>query len=246
MTEEEVQQIYNYLHENYRYEDGELIAKKNLSNGKGKRKGAKLGYFNYKSTTLPITLAGICTNGKRYKLALSHFIYIFHFKIKPKIIEYIDKNPTNTKIENLRNTNHSKRISRAHISKNGYSVRKNKDGTESYRVEVQVNSKNIVIGHFYDTCISKQIYDKCKELINLGYEEKEKIMNYLHENHPEFNLKNRTKNKTKFKGVEKVANKFRSRLWNGTNFISLGYHDTAEEAHAAYLKAKREHNEINS
>ncbi len=62
----------------------------------------------------------------------------------------------------------------------------------------------------------------------------------------EFNLKNRTKNKTKFKGVEKVANKFRSRLWNGTNFISLGYHDTAEEAHTAYLKAKREHNEINS
>src|SRR5438132_1594639 len=102
MTQDEVDLIYNYLHENYEYrDDGNLIYKK-IRRG-CRPLGKAIGSFNYSSGSgRPIITVYISLNKKRYSMQLKHCIYIYHNKIKPKNITYIDGNLSNTRIENLR------------------------------------------------------------------------------------------------------------------------------------------------
>jgi len=55
------------------------------------------------------------------------------------------------------------------------------------------------------------------------------------------NSKLRKDNKLGFKGVHTRGNKFRATIIKKRKMIHLGYFSTAEEAHAAYLKAAEEY-----
>lgn len=50
-----------------------------------------------------------------------------------------------------------------------------------------------------------------------------------------YNQKISVRNSSGFKGVGKVGNRFRSRVVHNNKNIHMGYFDTPEEAHAAYL-----------
>ena len=49
MTQDEIDLIYEYLHTNYRYDDGELIR---IKASKGKKIGEKFGYFYSKENKI--------------------------------------------------------------------------------------------------------------------------------------------------------------------------------------------------
>ena len=157
MTQEEVDLIYDYLHKNYYYRmDGLFLRKKDNSVVFGSQRSQK--------NNLMYSLNFYLSN-KKIHIYYSHAVYLYHKKIKPKYLNYINNNFTDCRIENLELTTMSKR---------------------------NLNSK---IG---------------------------------------------TINKHGFKGVCKDGNKYYARIMINKKYIWLSSHTTPEEAHEAYLKAKKE------
>ena len=101
MTQDEVNRIYMYLHQRFEYrKDGVLIDKKtkNAWFGYESRNCKKLSY----ETTIRI-------KSYKYHISYSHLIFIYHHKIKPSFVEFINKNPVDTRIENMKEITMSKR-----------------------------------------------------------------------------------------------------------------------------------------
>jgi hypothetical protein len=160
MTEAEVELIYDYLHENYVYRDGELIRRKCNT--------TIYGSINGNSKKLLFSVSFRVKN-KKYNWSYGHLIYLYHHKIKPDYLIEIDGNPTNYRIENLKSVDHS------------------------------------------------QMMKQCDLQV---------------------------KNKHGLKGVYQDNKRFAARLWLGKKYKYISWHNTPEEAHAAYLKAKEEYSRL--
>lgn len=156
MSEEEVQQIYEYLHENYRYEDGELISQ--ITIGRTKI-GKSIGSF-FIGTGKPNLHTSLTVNKKKYRMPLSHAIYLYHLKVKPRYLLYIDGNIMNTKIENLELSS-MKKLTQKRIS-TGYQIEKWKCGIR-YRARIQINGKNVSLGSYLTKEEAHAAYLKAKE-----------------------------------------------------------------------------------
>jgi hypothetical protein len=156
MTQDEVDTIYNYLHENFRYEDGLFIRKKDgeIIYGRIDSRAKKL-----------LFMLDVKFNKKRYKWSYAHFIYFYHHKIKPKYLININGNAADIRIENLKEATHSEMMIESDI---------------------------------------------------------------------------KVKNKHGYKGVFLDGKRYAARLWLGTKYKYVSWHNTAKEAHEAYLKAKME------
>ena len=230
MTQDEVDLIYDYLHENYEYKDGELIQINKGSNRNGiNHKIGSLSMHENKPASLETTI-GI--NKKNYKNPLSHFIYIFHFKLKPIVIKHKDGNPFNNKIENLVNVNHSteglsydKKLKKP----NGYSI--SKYGT--YNVGIQVKYDYFHLGTYECENDATNAYIFLDNLIRDKNINPALAIEITRKNHPVY-----LKNKYGYRGVYKDGNRYRCKFRNKS---IPGSFDTPEEAHAAYLKAKEEY-----
>lgn len=99
MTEEEVELIYNYLHENYEYRDGELIAK--TTSGR-RLKGKEVGSSGkFESSGKPSIYIFLSIDMVQYKLLKQKMIYLFHYKKLAAKITFKDNNPFNCDIDNL-------------------------------------------------------------------------------------------------------------------------------------------------
>lgn len=157
MSEEEVQLIYDYLHNTYIYKDGNLIRKDN--------KKMLMGTICGNTTKLLFTVSFRVGDIKR-NWPYSHLIYIYHHKIKPDYISQINGNHADCRIENLREINHSQMMMESDL---------------------------------------------------------------------------RVKNKHGYKGVVQDNKRFGARLWMGNSYKYISWHNSPEEAHAAYLKAKEEY-----
>ena len=239
MTEEEVQQIYDYLHENYRYEDGELIRKKDCKLS-GKKSGSCLGSFFYASGK-GCMRCGITVNGVKIYKPLAHFIFLFHYKKLPLYIEFKDGNIVNCKIENIFESNASQ-IENKKIIKKGYEKIKTSNGIR-YRVSISTKNKNVRRKMHFGSYESKEkailIYSSAKKLYQQGKTETE-IKTELKILFPEIKIKE-YKIKNSLPGVHAIKNKFKSSVCINKRSIYLGTFNTPEEAHAAYLKAKEEY-----
>lgn len=246
MTDDEVSLIYDYLHENYEYRDGELIAKKDIKHSK--RKGMSLGGFFHQGTGgSPKIRAHIKSNGKQSRWPLSYFIWLYHNKEKPKYIHHLNLNPIDNRIENLVNTSLTQLQSMCREKRKGYKAKKNKDGTISYRVTLDYNYKKINIGSFKDENIAREIYCKARDILESGLDCPVLLRNKLILLFPDQPIQNRKiNNKFGLTGVYQNHNKFGARIRFNKKTMTLGFYSTPEEAHAAYLKAKEEYREANT
>jgi hypothetical protein len=99
MTEAEVELIYEYLHENYEYRDGELIAKHDVKYSK--RKGQRIGAFDDVNGTACLKVC-LKIKSHHFYISLAQAIYLFHKKIFAPHLLQLDRNRMNTRFENLK------------------------------------------------------------------------------------------------------------------------------------------------
>lgn len=236
MKEDEVELIYNYLHENYEYRDGDLIKITSTSNAK--KVGSTIGCFaNYYDNRSPVISTNIKVNGKIYYFALSHLIYLYHNELKPKIIKFKDNNITNTRIENLISISQTEFNNSLRAEKCCYFHQ------GRWKVRFFLNKKSVSMGGYKTQEEAQKIYNLCLELIENGIYEEIEIKNIIKHFNPRIKLN--ITNKYGFPGIMKSRNKYYARLRFKKTESTLGGFDTPEEAHEAYLKAKEEYSRAN-
>lgn len=234
MTQEEVDLIYDYLHANYEYVNGELIAKVNFRNNK--KIGDSIGCFIHNTQSEAYLTTSITINKKRYRMKLIKFIFIYHYKKLPQRIYQIDKNPMNTKIENLKGSTHSEiqHLSNSY-KKSGTYKHLNKDGTKGFNVLAFINSMRVNLGTYRSQILADEVYSYAKILI-LEKISPEKLIKNIKEKYPMSSLNKESC--TGYKGVSPRRNKFVATRRIDGKRLYLGIFDTPEEAHQAYLNAK--------
>ena len=131
------------LHELFEYKDGQLIWK--ISRGGSAKKGSVAGRKVKQNYTQ------IEVDRKTYYL--HRLVFIYHNGYCPKILDHIDGNPDNNKLENLREATMSENQMNSKLNVNSSTKMKNVNwNTEAnkYRVELSVNGKNKFIGYYND------------------------------------------------------------------------------------------------
>jgi hypothetical protein len=133
-------ELQKKLLEDFEYKDGELYwKKKGYSRTIGKKVGSpdRNGYLHMHY---------------RYKTVFIHrLIFLMHHGYLPKILDHIDGNPTNNRIENLREATAFQNSANSKISKSnttgvkGVSWRKRE---QRYFAQCRVNGKQYEIGRF--------------------------------------------------------------------------------------------------
>ncbi len=231
MTEEEVQLIYDYLHENYDYRDGELIAK----NNSGRRvKGEKCGYFHYSSDYPEIKM-----RIKNKGFNLSKLIYIYHFKTNPTTLEHLDGNIANNKIENLNQISRSVAIANKATDKYKGYQEVIVSGKRRFSVRLNIDGRLISFGTYGTKEEAREIYLKIKKIYLSGVSNLEELKNEARKLNPK--IKSSITNKFNFPGVHFNRGKYYGRFSINKKRIITSAYCSPEEAHAAYLKAKEEY-----
>jgi hypothetical protein len=119
--------------------------------------------FNYKDGALywkNNKKAGSIRNDKRvhitinYKAYKSHrLIFLMHYGYLPEMIDHIDGNPLNNRIENLRSATRAENLQNAKISIKNTSGVKNvcwDKRHKQWKVTIGINNKNKYFGHYFD------------------------------------------------------------------------------------------------
>ncbi len=232
MNKEEVELIYDYLHENYEYRDGELITK----NQRGPvKKGHPVGYYSVENNRYFRAVVHFSIKGQEYDLNLNKVIYIYHHKKCPKYVINIDGNPTNHRIENLKYSDRDS-FQYKNIPKRNNKLNVKGVCLESgkYKASFCFNKKNITLGYYSSIEEANEKYIFAYSLLNNFNGSVDEFKYLLKQNGFGRKLKN-------LPGVETYNSKFRSRIREGGKYINLGIFHTQEEAHAAYLKAKEQY-----
>ena len=130
------------LHELFEYRDGDLYWKVSVS--PRAQAGNKAGCFDCSGGYYKTSI-----NGKDY--GIHRIVFAIHHGFFPTIIDHIDRNPANNRIENLRE---------ATISQNAWNAAKNSRNTSGYKnvlfrkarnkwtCRFKVNEKHIMRGSF--------------------------------------------------------------------------------------------------
>jgi hypothetical protein len=139
---------YDYVRALFDYKDGELYWKQSKGNSKA---GCKAGTIDKINKYCYVKI-----NNKRYQL--HRIIFLYHHGYQPIIIDHIDGNGLNNKIENLRE---------ATATENQYNSKIRKDNTsgikgvnwnkieKKWHVKFQVNGKSKFFGRYYDLNVAK-------------------------------------------------------------------------------------------
>ena len=130
------------LHELLEYREGKLFSKKQRGRISVGQKVGSIKPHGYE-------VVGI--NKKTY---LSHrIIYMMHYGFMPKYLDHIDGNPSNNRIENLREATLSQNQYNSKIPKNNTSGIKGVNWDKSknkWRARVIVNKRTMYVGLFKD------------------------------------------------------------------------------------------------
>ncbi len=160
MTQDKVDLIYNYLHENYRYEDGRLFIKKWVS-GRSK-KNLEAGHFHLpKNKGRVLERLHLRIDCKSIFINLDRAIFCFHYKIIPQCIEHVNGNPVDHKIENLKESNSFKVNNKNISSWKGVRTYKGKHGIRYYPC-LQIHGKYKTLGGYNSYEEAHQAYLKAK------------------------------------------------------------------------------------
>ena len=144
-----------YFHEYFEYKDGHLYSKKRLSSNVWE--GKKIG------KPRPDGYCNVRLHGVRYYV--HRIIFMMHYGYIPKQIDHIDGNPSNNKIENLRETNYTTNNYNKKIMTNNKSGVKGVNwhkGGKKWRVEITVNKKNLYLGLFDDLELAELVAQEAR------------------------------------------------------------------------------------
>ena len=156
----------SYLRERFEYSDGRLIWKHRKNVRKewntcyaGKEAGTcqRSGYYNQLVRIIMI-------DNTRYRE--HHLIWVYHYDYWPqKEIDHIDRDPTNNRIENLREaTSGENKQNKALQSNNksGYPGVSWHKKANKWRSRIYINRKEIHLGLFEDYSDACKAYDEAK------------------------------------------------------------------------------------
>lgn len=234
MTEDEVNLIYDYLHEYYEYrDDGNLIKK---SRDKRTKNPRTLGSFVITDKKPKITCS-LNINGKTYCKPLTHLIFLFFNNLFPEVIIFKDGNPVNTKIDNIKSVTNAQ--AKQNNPNKGYKKVKGANNKIFYKALFCRLGKNYSLGYYLDKDKAKTISYCAKNLVLEGMENIEEIKDVIKTIHPWATCRLK-KDRVSLPGTFRRGNKFRSVIKIESKKKSLGTFNTQEEAHEAYIKAKRE------
>jgi hypothetical protein len=227
VSDDEVEQIYNYLHENYEYRDGELLR---IKAPRGRKIGQSVGTFIYlKRAEKAILQITILLNGKRRAFNLSRMIFLYHFKELPSCVKHYDGNIMNFKIENLYASDHIGSID--HTKFKGFTFVNN-----AWKVRSKVDGKVCSFGSYNTEEVAKEVYECVKKNWIENRLSAEEITQFIKDKY-----KNKTARYCRTKGYKMKDGKYIVRITHNKKRIHIGTFYSEEEAHAAYLKAKEEY-----
>jgi len=146
------------LDELFEYKDGSLYWKVTLSN-----RGQIVNKAGSARTDGYLRL-GI--NGKEY--AIHRLVFFMHNGYLPKIIDHIDNNYLNNKIENLREATQSQNLQNSKLSKNNTSGIKNVSWDKEKNkwlvsIKIKNNGKSQYIGYYADIELAELIAIEARE-----------------------------------------------------------------------------------
>lgn len=238
MTEEEVKLIYDYLHANYQYEDGNLIRTSPAPKNKRVQVGDRLGSFFYQGKQTPRLRSTICVGGKQYTKHLAHLIYLYHTKKIPSVIEYVDGNPTNCFIENLKSSSRVNIEFKKSRNVRGWKPVKSTNGSVRYRVTLQIGKDlKVHFGSCETQEEARKVYDLAKTLHVHDQLNPQEIKLSVMKAFPHLLMKLKKENVCGYEGVYQRGKRFVARnIFNKKTNCST--HDTPEEAYQAYLLMK--------
>jgi len=115
----------------------------------------------YRKTKQGMTVAGwetVCNHKKYRKVSVNgktlyvhHIIFEMHYGYRPKVIDHIDGDSLNNKIENLREATQSQNIANSKKSRgntSGYKGVTFRKDTQRWAAQIMVNYKHISLGCF--------------------------------------------------------------------------------------------------
>ncbi|HEV7424655.1 MAG TPA: hypothetical protein VGO21_05745 [Candidatus Paceibacterota bacterium] len=232
MTQEEVDLIYDYLHEYYEYKEGLFIKKINNN---------KLDGFCNQSGKMRATLH---INKKNYFIRYASLVWIYHYKNVFYSYNFKDGNPTNNKIENLIPLNTIEHSYVKRITTKGYREVLLKNGSIKYMAETHMNGLSHTFGRHNTKEEAITAYSEAKKLWVIEKFPPEKIKEILiNKGFIPVKEKKQTKEKKIKKGYifDKRDNKYYAYHYVNKKRISLGSYYNAEDANKAYLKAKEQY-----
>lgn len=89
---ESLKELYDKCHDRYEYKEGKLYFKRNLHSKQ--REGAEVGSLNNNG------YLKVCLDKKNY--LVHRLIFLMHYGYLPELLDHIDMDKLNNKIENLR------------------------------------------------------------------------------------------------------------------------------------------------
>lgn len=139
-TQEDVKKLFHY-------NDGFLY--RVMANNRLKLAGSIWHYKPEPYKKYRVNVFGICYN-------VSHIVFLFHNGYLPKIIDHIDRNPLNNRIENLREVSRLENAKNRSKQKNssckymGVTIKRkdNKKDIRNYQSAICSNNKKMYIGAF--------------------------------------------------------------------------------------------------
>jgi hypothetical protein len=229
MNQDEVYLIYDYLHENYEYKDGDFIRIKGIH---GSEVGRKMGSVKIHPNGDCYFVGSFSIAKKEYNKRISHLVYLYHHKEFPRFIHYLDGNKMNTNIENIVKT----RLRHENIKPTTF-LQGNKT---KYRVNVIVEGYLMYLGSHNKESDALQAIEVLKKYASdyslTPQEIEKKTRNEL--GLSEKGLSTSQKQRILPVGVDENRGRFRARIRIKGKKVNLGSYGTPEEAQKAYEEAR--------
>lgn len=153
----QVEITQEFLRDRFEYRDGSLFYRKNIY--QGKNIGKKAGTI-YKGIPGKREAHEVVSVNHR-SLKASRLIFLYHHGYLPTVVDHIDGNPVNNKIENLRAATYFNNSGNRKISKNNTSGFKGISKSRSkWIAQICVNRKTIQLGQYETPEEAHQAYMK--------------------------------------------------------------------------------------